>query len=176
MEGLAHRGVKRPGLLVLSPLPDEGGGMDHVIGAELSWAAARMGHPTLRFNWRGVGASQGRRGDLASWVEDARAAIEVARESSDDALPFVASIGGASKVAMSLIGDVAGVCLVSPTDIEEWGPHVWVVVAQADLSERLKVATDRLRVIPGADRRFQKNLPMVGKAVVECLNASETLQ
>lgn len=149
--------------------------MDHVVGAELSWAAARAGYPTLRFNWRGVGGSQGSRGSHDALVEEARAAIEVARENADGAAPFIASIGGSARVAMSVKGDAAGICLVSPTDIEEWSPEVWVVVAQADLSERLNVATGRLHVIPKADRTFQRNLPLVGKAVVECLVAAETL-
>ncbi|MBL8952361.1 MAG: alpha/beta hydrolase [Myxococcaceae bacterium] len=176
MEGLSHRGARRPLLLVLSPLPEEGGGMDHVVGAELSWAAARAGFPSLRFNWRGVGGSQGRRGRLPSLIEDARAALEVARDNAGGAKPLIASIGGSFEVATALEGDAAGVCLVSPTDIDEWGADVWVVVAQADLSAKLKVATGRLHVIPGADRTFQKNLPLVGKAVVECLNALETLE
>ena len=176
MEGLAHRGTRRPLLLVLSPTPAEGGGMDHVVGAELSWAAARAGFPTLRFNWRGVGGSQGARGNAKALVEDARAAIEVARDNAGGAAPFIVSIGAAAKVAMSVRGDAAGVCLVSPTDIDEWGEDVWAVVAQADLAGARKVATGRLHVIPSADRTFQRNLPLVGRAVVECLNAAETLQ
>ena len=51
----------------------------------------------------------------------------------------------------------------------------WVIVGQSDLSPRLSVATEKLQVIPGADRTFLKNLPMLGKAVVGCLNA-ETLE
>jgi alpha/beta superfamily hydrolase len=180
MEGLSHRGDRRPPLLVLPPLPEEGGGMDHVIGAELAWAAAHAGYPTLRFNWRGVGASQGVRGELPALIEEARAAIALARDNTG-VPPLLASLCGSCRVAASLVGDAAGVCLVSPTDIGEWGSAVWVVVAQSDLSQHLKVAMDstgspQLRVIPGADRTFQKNLPLVGKAVVECLNALETLQ
>ena len=34
--------------------------MEHALIAELAWAATRAGHPTLRFNYRGVGASGGR--------------------------------------------------------------------------------------------------------------------
>ncbi|HZH75420.1 MAG TPA: alpha/beta hydrolase, partial [Archangium sp.] len=51
MEGVAHRGDERPPLLVLPPRPEDGGGMDHVIGAELAYAAASAGYPTLRFNY-----------------------------------------------------------------------------------------------------------------------------
>ena len=48
--------------------------MDHVVAAELVWAAARAQHPTLRFNFRGVGASQGERGGPGTWAEDVNAA------------------------------------------------------------------------------------------------------
>ena len=59
LEGVSHRGEKRPGLLVLPPPPLEGSGMDHVVGAELAYAVSHAGFPTLRFNYRGVGGSQG---------------------------------------------------------------------------------------------------------------------
>jgi len=147
--------------------------MDHVVGAELAWAAAREGFPTLRFNWRGVGASQGSPG---AYEQDARAALSLALENTGHAPVMIASLGGSCRTALALKRDVAGVCLVSPTDIEEWGPDVWVVVAQAELPSVSRVVTERLKVIPGADRTFQKNLTLVGKAVVECLNALETLQ
>ena len=50
--------------------------MDHVVGAELAYAVSHQGHPTLRFNYRGVGGSQGEpsRKPL-EWVEDAAAAF-----------------------------------------------------------------------------------------------------
>jgi len=42
LEGLWHRGSKTPPVLVLPP-PPEAGSMDHVVCAELAWAAARAG-------------------------------------------------------------------------------------------------------------------------------------
>ena len=152
--------------------------MDHVVGAELAWAASHAGYPTLRFNYRGVGGSQGKRGKGASLVEDALAAIEVATDNAGGAKPFIASIGASAAVALELQRHAAGICLVSPTEIDVSmleGSDMWVLVAQADLSSAPRVATGRLNVIPGADRTFQKNLPMVGRAVVECLKAVETL-
>ena len=87
MEGTAHRGVKRPPLLVLAPRPEEGGGMDHVIAAELAWAAATAGFPTLRFNYRGVGGSQGLAGTGEALVEDAEAAMRVLLENAQSTQP-----------------------------------------------------------------------------------------
>src|SRR5688572_23837884 len=76
LEALSHRGERRPGLLALPPPPDEGS-MDHVVWAEVVWAAAMAGFPTLRFNSRGVGASQGQPGDAQAQLEDARAALQL---------------------------------------------------------------------------------------------------
>lgn len=172
LEGLSHRGDARPPLLVLPPPPDEGGSMDHVVVAELAWAATQAGHPSLRFNYRGVGASQGKRSRGAALVEDARAAFELARDNWGEA-PFVASIGGSSKVALEL--EAPGFCLVSPPEVPDT-PHVWVIVGSKELPPGGSVATPRMRVIPDADRAFQKNLPMVGRVVVECLKLAETLR
>ncbi|MGB8932524.1 MAG: alpha/beta hydrolase, partial [Anaeromyxobacteraceae bacterium] len=58
LEGLYHRGRRRPSLLVC-PDPGAGGGMDAPAVAELAWASARSGHASLRFQHRGRGASQG---------------------------------------------------------------------------------------------------------------------
>ncbi len=50
-----------PGLPVVlaGPHPRFGGSMDSPVLTELVWVLARAGRATLRFNWRGVGASQG---------------------------------------------------------------------------------------------------------------------
>jgi hypothetical protein len=175
LEGLSHRGDARPPLLVLPPTPAEGGGMDHVVVAELAWAATQAGHPSLRFNYRGVGASQGKPGAGAALVEDARAAFELARDNWG-VDPMVASIGASASIALQL--GAKGVVLVSPTGIDVStleGPNVWVIVGALDLPKEATVATTRLRVIPDADRTFQKHLPGVGRAVVECLKLAETL-
>jgi hypothetical protein len=145
--------------------------MDHVVAAELAWAATQAGHPSLRFNFRGVGASQGKRGEKP--LDDARAALQLCVDNWG-VPPFIAAIGGSARVALQLDG--AGLCLISPTGIEEWGPDVWVVVGANDLPPGGAVATSRMRVIPDADGSFQKNLPMVGRVVAECLKLAETLQ
>jgi uncharacterized protein len=54
-------GVRGQGMpVVLAPShPRWGGTMDAAACGEIVWCLARRGHPTLRFNWRGVGASRG---------------------------------------------------------------------------------------------------------------------
>src|SRR3954463_13989466 len=99
MEGLSHRGRERPPLLIVPPPAEEGGSMDHVVAAELAWAAATAGFPTLGFNFRGVGASQGPRGAPADRAEDARAALQLLGENAGTGAVVVASIWGSAHPA-----------------------------------------------------------------------------
>ncbi len=179
LEGVSHRGTKRPLLLVLPPTPNEGGGMDHVVAAELVYAAAHAGHPTLRFNYRGVGASQGsREATPKTLLEDAWAAYGLAVDNANGATPVMASLGGSDAVAWQLSKDhpVAGLLfvnptLVSPDDIADSKLEISAVIAELDASqpraewaEVLKTRGQVLTVVPGADRSYQRNLLMVGKA------------
>ncbi len=172
MEGVSHRGRLSPLLLVLSPPPHEGGGMDHIVGAELAFAASHAGFPTLRFNYRGVGASQGTRG--ADLLEDALAALEVATDNARGGPVLVASINGADAIALKLLALkpdlVPAVCLISPSTSgpNDWSEPVWVVVGEHEAAQS-KGGVAHVDIIPSADRTFQRGLPMVGKAVVACL-------
>ncbi|MBS1152931.1 MAG: hypothetical protein H6Q89_4629 [Myxococcaceae bacterium] len=183
MEGVSHRGARSPLLLVLPPPPDEGGGMDHLVGAELAFAASAAGFPTLRFNYRGVGASQGSRSSGAALIEDALAALEVAVDNAAGGGVLVASLHGSDAVALELLrrkpAGLEGVCLVSPTstDPARWPAEVWVVVGEHDNSLSRSMVTRspaRVEVVPSADRTFQRGLPLVGKTVVSCLTEAAT--
>ncbi len=178
LEGVSHRGARSPLLLVLPPPPDEGGGMDHVVGAELAFAAASAGHPCLRFNYRGVGASQGPRGAGDALIEDALAALEVAVDNAAGGPVVVASINGSDAVALAVRARekhrVSGLLLVSPTSSapEEWPEDAWIVVGAEDNAQSpgaLSASGRRVEVIAFADRTFQRGLPLVGKAGVGCL-------
>lgn len=184
LEGVSHRGVQRPGLLVLPPPPIEGSGMDHVVGAELAWAVSHAGHPTLRFNYRGVGGSQGQPSKSpGDWLEDARAALALAMDNTEGKPAVVAAIGASDAVALKLAEEavVAGLLLINPSlaqpaDFEARDTLPWplaVVVAELDgAQDRGRWATvlgrleAELAVIPGATRAYQRNLPLVGKAAV----------
>src|ERR1700682_2555704 len=60
LDALYHRGAREPPCAIASPPPALGGSMLAPVVAELAWALTRAGHPTLRFDYRGVGASRGR--------------------------------------------------------------------------------------------------------------------
>lgn len=180
LEGVSHRGELRPGLLVLPPPPVEGSGMDHVVGAELAFAVSRLGHPTLRFNYRGVGGSQGEPSRRPpDWLEDAIAALELARDNTGGAEVVVASIGASDAVALELAKRerLAGIALVNPSIVTpaELGAvsvPLGVVLAELDplhdraaWAEVLQSLDGALSIVPGATRTYQRGLPEVGKAV-----------
>ncbi len=184
LEGLWHRGRLQPPFLLLPPCPDEGGGMDHVVIAEVAWAVTRAGHPTLRFNHRGVGASQGSRGDADHWLEDSAAALRVLMDNAPGAGPAVAALGAAARTALRLLElhpSVQGLCLIAPTGIElDQLVRVnvpLVVLTPGDdhrlprlaLSAALSGVGAQLEVLEEVDSQFRRHLPEVGKAVVRWL-------
>jgi alpha/beta superfamily hydrolase len=70
-EGLALEGLYVPadaeseggaarGAVIAPPHPLMGGSMESPVVTEIAWACQRAGRSSLRFNWRGVGASAGR--------------------------------------------------------------------------------------------------------------------
>ena len=94
LEGLYHRGEKSRPALLLPPHPRLGGSMDSPVVAELAWALTRAGHPTLRMNYRGVGASQGAWEEGAHDLRDVRAAVEHLAETT----------GAAAEGGIALVG------------------------------------------------------------------------
>jgi alpha/beta superfamily hydrolase len=181
LEGLWHRGARSPALLILAPPPHEGGSMDHVIAAELAWAAAHAGHPVLRFNYRGVGASQGERSVGQALVEDAEAALRLAQDNVDGPVAVVALFGAAllARALLELHPDLPGIAFVEPpqTELEEWprlrAPFLVLLSEHSTLARAAAAQAvgegGRLEVIPGADARFQKNLAQLGHAVARWL-------
>ncbi|MBI3723461.1 alpha/beta hydrolase [bacterium] len=77
LDGIFLRGVDPPPLLVASPHPLLGGSMQHPVVNEIAYGAARVGRASLRFDYRGVGASEGEvSGDPERATGDTRAALE----------------------------------------------------------------------------------------------------
>ncbi|MFO0583611.1 MAG: alpha/beta hydrolase [Anaeromyxobacter sp.] len=179
LEGLFHRGSRRPALLVC-PAPGPGGGMDAPAVAELAWAAARAGHPSLRFQHRGVGASQGT-ADPARALDDARAGL-AHLEASVRGPVVIAGVGAGAATAVALAVDAgagrcAAVALVAPPAAPA-GPLPGGVPVLVVLPERgaavepeairaLLGAAGAVEVVPGADPAWAAGLPRVGRAVVE---------
>lgn len=160
--------------------------MDHVVNAELVWAANLIGHPTLRFNFPGVGASQGRPGELSALVQAAEAALQLLMENTGSNRVAVVSVEGGAQVALALAEkhpEVVGLCLVSPRDVAF--PEVaalkrssLVVAGQEDprlprspLSRALAEEGIDVEWMEDAGPTFPKSLALVGKRVAHWLQA-----
>lgn len=179
LEGLWHRGRKRPPVLVLPP-PPEAGSMDHVVCAELAWASVRAERPVLRFNFRGVGASQGTRGDAGTRVEDAAGALRLLRENTGAVDVAAAAVGGSAETGIALASEhpgIVAVVLVSPPAaalaVRVDFPLLCIVGEDepglAGLLAAAGEAGARVEVVAGADARFQRNLPEVGRMALRWL-------
>jgi uncharacterized protein len=193
LDGLYHRGDRRPPVVIAPPHPRQGGSMDVTVVAEAAWAITRAGHATLRFNYRGVGASQGEVGDAGTDREDLEAAIAHLAETTGQ--PRIALCGCAYGAVAALEVAAQGprvpaLALVVPPTRE-----VDVASGVAALSRRpggpppvLVIAGDRdpacdvgaldalfaplgdrihVEVIPGADQSVSRGLPEVGRHLAD---------
>jgi hypothetical protein len=176
LEGVSHRGSVAPGVLVVPPVPAEGSGMDHVIAAEIAFAVSRHGHQCLRFNFRGVGASQGALSSSEDALfDDVVAAWELARDNAEGGRPLVVSIGGSDRLVARLVTRdptaAVGWALIQPSL-----PAFDLGLPRVVISPELDRSFDRrawsaclgegeLVVLQGTDRGYQRNLPQVGKVV-----------
>lgn len=174
--GAVHR---RP-VLLCPPHPRLGGSMDSAILAELVWQLARRRHPTLRFNYAGVSASQGEPAlpwlpsadpvDLTPLVDDARAALRQLQKSTGAREVAVVGVSvGAVVAARLLVEDdaVAAAALVAPPVRGVLGPgDALDAAALAGTGAPLVVvAGEDDRTVALADvRAVCAGLPVVGVA------------
>lgn len=181
LEALYHRGERRPALLVCPPT-GAGGGMDAPPVAELAWAAARAGHPSLRFQHRGVGASQGEPAPSRA-VDDAEAALVHLAETTA-ARVAVAGLEGGCETALALARrhpEVERLVLVAPV-VSPAPPlppaRILVLLPEERAPEAPGLAADlgprgAVQVVAGADARFRSGLPQLGRAALAFLVARE---
>ena len=119
LEGLFIAGdtLSSGGAVIAPPHPLYGGSMDSPVVSELAWACTKTGIASLRFNWRGVGASTGEpSGDLAVGAEDFGAALlQMARTVSGPLLAAGYSFGaGAALLAAAEQPRITRLLLVAP--------------------------------------------------------------
>ncbi|WP_242346694.1 alpha/beta hydrolase [Anaeromyxobacter terrae] len=169
LEALYHRGSRRPALLVCPPLG--AGGMDAPAVAELAWAAARAGHPSLRFQHRGIGASQGTP-DPARALDDAVAALRHLTETVGGSIAL-AGVGSGCETALALAEarpELARLVLVAPERAlrARAGARLLVLVPEHDARVSAEDCEGaRLEQVPEADALFGTGLPALGRRAVE---------
>jgi len=105
LEAEARLAPGAPGVVVCHPHPAFGGRMDTPLVTALDDALARAGFSTVRFNFRGVGASGGRATGGRDEPEDVRAACAWLREAG---APRVALAGYSFGALMSMLAVASG--------------------------------------------------------------------
>jgi uncharacterized protein len=189
LEGLFHRGHLRPPLLVAPMFPVSGfggGSMESAIIAELAWAVTRRGHPTLRFNYRGVGASSGTFSNETAALADARDAADHLRNTVGAQPLAIAGVAqGASIAAALALADEEVELLIAvgpdaahfPEAFRSFAREVVVVVAEGEAGETKSalaaftkaLPNGRFAVIPEADRAFVRGLVELGRVVADAV-------
>jgi alpha/beta superfamily hydrolase len=120
LEGIYHQSTnsKAPAALVLHPHPLHGGTMNNKVAYNIYHAFARHGFSVLRFNFRGVGRSQGVFDHGIGELSDAASALDWLQLQNLDTTSFwVGGFSFGSWIAMQLLmrrPELVGFISVSP--------------------------------------------------------------
>lgn len=180
------------GVVVCHPHPQYGGSMENELVIALTRALAGDGLATLRFDFRGVGASGGRYDDGRGEVADVRAAATVLRARLG--VPRVALVGYSFGSMMALRAGVAEpdattsiVAIAPPVRMLGLdflaGCPVPLAFVTGDRDQFCPLATlesmrerfapgSTLALIPGADHFFGAHLDSLATRVVELAQAT----
>jgi len=191
LEGIFVAGAagSNRGAVVAPPHPLYGGSIESPVLNEIAYACSQTGIASLRFNWRGVGASTGvPSGDAADAEADYRAALTHMGETVDG--PIVAcgySFGAATAVCAALDDPrVDRLVLVAPPPamlpaaaFAELARPALVLVGERDSlvePDRLRELTEgaggvQLEVIPLADHFFGAGLADLSRLAAAWLHA-----
>ena len=171
LEGVLHLPgeTPAPGVVVCHPHPQYGGDMENnVVVAACDWMAGH-GFASLRFNFRGAGASEGSYDQGVGEQEDVRAALaHLAAQPEVDAkrLGLIGYSFGAMVAAEVASGSLRGLALVSPAlasaDLRvAWGCPALVLGGDRDdlaPADRLGVLAElpgvEIEIVQGADHSW----------------------
>lgn len=192
--GLALEGLHVPaegpadgGAVVAPPHPSYGGSMDSPVVTELAHCCARTRLESLRFNWRGVGASGGEvTGDFDVAQADYRAALAFMEDCIPGPITACGYSFGAATAVLASVGrpTVRRLLLVAPppamldADALAGFPGAIFVatgerdrIAPPDELERRCAGLEKaaFHVIPDTDHFFMTGLGQLGRAATEWL-------
>jgi len=191
LDGIYLRGSEPPPLLVGSPHPLLGGSMQNAVVNELAYAAARAGRASLRFDYEGVGASEGEpSADPEQAVRDMLAALQHLIESAEKPRVAVAGYSFGCVPALLLAAresKIDRLLLVAPPrrfmsvpDYSTVKVPVTVVVGDKDeiadpaaekqLAEKEPTRV-RLEVIRDADHSFRFGMVQISRIAERTLGA-----
>jgi uncharacterized protein len=198
LDALYHRGTRDPPCAIAAPHPALGGSMLSPVIAELAWALTRAGHPTMRFDYRGVGASRGvsrhpaggqRIADLQDEVADLRQICDQLLATSGMASACAVGYSFGAAVALEAAADarIGRLILIAPPTrffdfaaLPEVRKPLLIVCAHRDTyCDRggLSLPPEaRLEVIAHSDHFFSRGLTELGKTVAGWLRDGGPLE
>jgi alpha/beta superfamily hydrolase len=198
LEGRYHHSKAQtpPIALMMHPHPQHGGTMNNRVIYELFHIFARRGFSVLRFNFRGVGRSQGRYDDGIGELADAASALDWLQANNPDAPQcWVAGYSFGAWIGMQLLmrrPEISGFISVAPPanhyDFSFLAPcptsglivqgdadEIAVEPAVAALANRLahqRHITVDYKVIRGATHFFHDKMEDMAKAIETYLHKS----
>lgn len=177
--------------LIAPPHPQMGGSMESPVLSDMAWACQEVGVASLRFNWRGVGASSGRpSGEAADADVDFKTGLAFLAETVPGpraACGYSFGAATALRASLSTPGIERLVLAAPPTALmpesalSDFRGPVFVVVGDRDewvdldrLSEQMAGApAAHLEVIEDCDHFFMSALGRVGRALAEWWERTE---
>jgi alpha/beta superfamily hydrolase len=116
IEGRLEKSSLQKGVVITHPHPLYGGDMHNNVVAAIARVYRQKGYTTLRFNFRGVGNSQGSYGDGVGEQEDVRAAVSYLADLSIGQIDLAGYSFGAWVNALAIINEpqLENMVMVSP--------------------------------------------------------------
>jgi uncharacterized protein len=170
--------------VVCHPHPLHGGTLDNKVVHTLARTLQELGVPTLRFNFRGVGASEGEYAQGVGETLDALAVVAAGRERWPHAAPWLLgfSFGGIVALNAAVRADAQALVTVAPAvgrvAIADGLPRCPWLLVQGDADEVLDAPqvldwaarlehAPTVRVLAGVGHFFHGRLPELREAVRE---------
>jgi alpha/beta superfamily hydrolase len=177
-----------PGAVIAPPHPLYGGSMESPVVTEMALACERAGVASLRFNWRGVGASAGEvTGDERVADVDYTASLdwlEATVSGPVTACGYSFGAAAAVRVAASrvrvrrLLLLAPPPSMLDPRALEAFGGEILVAVGDSDAFASWQALRDtvaplprsRFELVEGADHFFMTSLAEVGRITLSFLS------
>lgn len=197
LEGRYHQSEQKnaPTAIVLHPNPLHGGTMNNKVAYNLYHAFVRNGFSVLRFNFRGVGRSQGKFDHGIGELTDAATALDWVQQQNPDANTFwVSGFSFGAWIAMQLLmrrPEIEGFVAISPpVNIYDFsflspcpssgliiqGDNDSVVSEESVAKLNEKLAKQRnisveYQVVPGADHFFRETMDQLNAHIDDYLQS-----
>lgn len=182
----AHGATPWGTALICHPNPTQGGTMDNKVVQTLARAFIQLGWRAVRFNFRGIGKSEGAWDEGRGEVDDALAVLDALRAPGEALILSGFSFGGyvASRAAHRLAEPAQRLVLVGPAtsrfDTAPVPADTVVIHGEVDDVVPLTSVLDWARpqslpvtVVPGVGHFFHGQLPLLKSLVVRAFDPTK---